>query len=106
MVNHEALAVYRSIARAGRMTFKGDKPALLALRTNLRERFQKNAQETDQTKVAENLKVGRQVATILARNVVQGVRSPGTDTYKLQLDKDRHEINDNPPFKTCTDKSS
>ncbi|KAJ1974339.1 hypothetical protein H4R35_003652 [Dimargaris xerosporica] len=98
MVNREASAVFRQIARAGRVAFKGDHEALQALRTNLRQKFVEQRNETDPAKIAKNLKVGRQVAQILTHNVVQGVRK-GPETYQLNLDKDRHEINTNPPIK-------
>ncbi|KAJ1974702.1 hypothetical protein H4R34_004617 [Dimargaris verticillata] len=98
MVNSEAIAVFRQIARAGRVAFKGDREALQALRANLRQKYIEQRDETDPAKVAKNLKVGQQVAQILTHNVVQGVRKD-SETFHLNLDKDRHEINTNPPIK-------
>ncbi|KAJ1957760.1 hypothetical protein IWQ62_005021 [Dispira parvispora] len=98
-INREALAVYRAVWRAGRTTFRGDTQAQRSLQRTLREKFDAQRKETDPLKIAEDIKMGRQVANILYRNVVQGVRDNASDRYQLQLDESRHEINPNPPFK-------
>ncbi|KAJ1653263.1 hypothetical protein IWQ61_006574, partial [Dispira simplex] len=80
-VNREALAVYRAVWRTGRTTFRGDTQAQRALQRTLREKFDAQRQETDPLKVADNIKMGRQVVNILYRNVVQGVRDNTNDRY-------------------------
>ncbi|KAF9205423.1 hypothetical protein BGZ49_004050 [Haplosporangium sp. Z 27] len=57
--------------------------------------FDSKRNETDETKIKEQLELANQVALLLRHNLAQAVRVEGDkDIYSLKLNKD-HELGDN-----------
>ncbi|KAI9136978.1 mitochondrial complex I protein Fmp36 [Paraphysoderma sedebokerense] len=95
----QALSMYRRLLKIQRTTFQGDIPVIRAARDETRKRFSEVKNETDPAKIEKNLKIAQQVANILERNIVQGVKKSENDQlYRLNLSP-RHEINDNDTIK-------
>lgn len=67
-----AIGLYKRLLRTSRKTFDGDAVAISAARDETRRRFKIAAQETDATKIDEDLKMGDEVVSVLRQNVVQG----------------------------------
>ena len=71
----------------------------LDARQYTRQQFYKNAQVSDPKELEKLIKVGQQAIMIITRNIVQGIKKPGTeDTFVLQITPDK-EINSNDTIK-------
>ncbi|KAI9736355.1 MAG: Mitochondrial zinc maintenance protein 1, mitochondrial [Cirrosporium novae-zelandiae] len=78
MAQHQALSAYRAILRSARIAFQGDAPVLLAARAKARESFEQYrslAPSGDEAK--KQIEHANEVADILRRNIVQGVKAGG-----------------------------
>ncbi|THH09358.1 hypothetical protein EW145_g2065 [Phellinidium pouzarii] len=77
-ITHElrasACATYRALFRAAAYTFKGDDHVLNAFRQKVRTEFHEGRSQSDPTAYAARVQFGREVADVLRRNVVQGVK--------------------------------
>ncbi|KAK9667494.1 hypothetical protein K7432_017782 [Basidiobolus ranarum] len=89
----EVLGAYRQLLQSQRRAFKGDVQALTAAHQKTRQEFMNSRDDTDSKTIHEKIALAKQVATLLHRNIVQGVQKEN-QVYKLQLDQE-HEINDN-----------
>ncbi|KAI8054701.1 hypothetical protein BDF22DRAFT_733126 [Syncephalis plumigaleata] len=96
-LQQQARSVYRLLLRTQRYTFKQDHAVIQAAHQRTREQFEQLRTETDPEKIQKALAFGREVASILERNVAQATRMENKpNTYQLHL-TNKHEINDNPP---------
>ncbi|CAO3564888.1 unnamed protein product [Mortierella alpina] len=67
----------------------------LAARLKTYTEFDTKRNETDETKIKEQLELANQVASLLRHNLAQAVQVEGKDDiYSLKLNKD-HELGDN-----------
>ncbi|ORZ30186.1 hypothetical protein BCR44DRAFT_1443365 [Catenaria anguillulae PL171] len=94
----QALAAYKRLLRVQQNTFAGDMRTLLAARDETRKQFREASTVTDESQVNELLQKANDIATYLERNIVQAVQK-APDTYELQYDPNRHELNDNKEVK-------
>ncbi|KAF9095986.1 hypothetical protein BGX29_008781, partial [Mortierella sp. GBA35] len=91
----QVLGAYRTLLKAQRQTFKGDWATLAAARQKTYTEFDIKRNETDETKIKEQLELAQQVASLLRHNLAQAVQVDGKeDLYSLKLNKD-HELGDN-----------
>ncbi|KAJ3180286.1 hypothetical protein HDU87_002165 [Geranomyces variabilis] len=100
----QVLRAYKDLLRAERKTFEFDSVQITQAREHTRQQFLAQANETDAAKIAQLVKVANQAATIIRKNIVQGVKDTGRtdgDVYKLRLDSEK-EINDNDTIRTAT----
>lgn len=98
----ESRAVLRTLLRAIRVTFEGDRRAIDAARERVRVEFSQSC--LDPAELQKRLQNGRDVALFLRRNLVQGVSKEGGN-FKLRLHKDS-ELGDNTTVKVGRDKTS
>ncbi|KAI9598949.1 hypothetical protein BDF19DRAFT_410346 [Syncephalis fuscata] len=97
MSQQQVKSVYRLLLRTQRVTFRNDQVALTAARQRTRQAFEEKRNETDPTKIQKAIVFGKEVASILERNVAQATRiEEKPNAYRLHL-TDKHEINKNPP---------
>ncbi|KAF9949277.1 hypothetical protein BGZ72_008929 [Mortierella alpina] len=104
VARHQVLGAYRNLLKAQRQTFKGtgsafhvyrDWETLAAARSKTYAEFDTKRNETDETKIKEQLELANQVASLLRHNLAQAVQVEGKDDiYSLKLNKD-HELGDN-----------
>ncbi|CAO3564887.1 unnamed protein product [Mortierella alpina] len=95
VARHQVLGAYRNLLKAQRQTFKGDWETLAAARLKTYTEFDTKRNETDETKIKEQLELANQVASLLRHNLAQAVQVEGKDDiYSLKLNKD-HELGDN-----------
>ncbi|KAF9559194.1 hypothetical protein EC968_006673 [Mortierella alpina] len=97
VARHQVLGAYRNLLKAQRQTFKGDWETLTADAARLKTytEFDTKRNETDETKIKEQLELANQVASLLRHNLAQAVQVEGKDDiYSLKLNKD-HELGDN-----------
>ncbi|KAF9186978.1 hypothetical protein BGZ51_009862 [Haplosporangium sp. Z 767] len=91
----QVLGAYRNLLKAQKQTFKGDWTTLAAARQKTYNEFETKRNETDETKIKEQLELANQVASLLRHNLAQAVQIEGKkDVYSLKLNKD-HELGDN-----------
>ncbi|KAF9170006.1 hypothetical protein BGX21_008863 [Mortierella sp. AD011] len=88
----QVLGAYRNLLKAQRQTFKGDWNTLAAARQKTYTEFDSKRNETDETKIKEQLELANQVASLLRHNLAQAVKVEGSEA--LQLNED-HELGDN-----------
>jgi len=99
-----ARSVYRDLWRASSTTFSGDPPILLAFRQKIRKDALDQYSVTDEDVFKNNLKLGREIADFLRKNIVQAERLPGkfeednTETYKIRI-TEHTELGDNSTIK-------
>ncbi|ORZ03844.1 hypothetical protein BCR43DRAFT_467629 [Syncephalastrum racemosum] len=91
------LSAYRMLLRTQREVFGEDLRTIQAARKETRARFMQNKDESNVDVIEEKLKTADQIASLLRRNVVQGV-SEGEGTFKLRITKDT-ELGDNDSIK-------
>ncbi|KAI8818503.1 uncharacterized protein EV422DRAFT_537290 [Fimicolochytrium jonesii] len=89
----QVLSAYKALLRAQKKTFGQDMFQIRSARQYTRDQFLKSAKETDPAAITKLVTTANQAATIIRRNVVQGVRKR-EDTFQLRLDEEK-EINDN-----------
>ncbi|KAJ3158868.1 hypothetical protein HDU86_002556 [Geranomyces michiganensis] len=99
----QVLRAYKDLLRAEKKTFELDVVQISQARKHTRQQFLAQANETDAAKIAQLIKVANQAATIIRKNVVQGVkdttRTDG-DVYKLKIDSEK-EVNSNDTIRTA-----
>ncbi|KAI9511311.1 RF-1 domain-containing protein [Russula earlei] len=101
-----ARSVYRDLWRASATTFAGDPPVLLAFRKKIRKDALEQYPVTDEEAFKNNLKLGREIANFLRKNIVQAERLPvqpgqnNLETYKLRI-TDHTELGDNDTIKNA-----
>ncbi|KAG0267694.1 hypothetical protein BG011_000005 [Mortierella polycephala] len=84
----QVLGAYRNLLKTQKQTFK-------AARQRTYNEFDAKRNETDETKIKEQLELANQVASLLRHNLAQAVQIEGKgDVYSLKLNKD-HELGDN-----------
>ncbi|KAI8349660.1 hypothetical protein BD560DRAFT_410110 [Blakeslea trispora] len=91
------LQAYRHLLKTQREVFGSDHRAILAAKKETHARFMQSKDETNTTVLEQKLELAGQVASLLRRNVIQGV-SKGDDTFKLRITKDT-ELGDNDSIK-------
>ncbi|KAF8942681.1 hypothetical protein BGZ47_006226 [Haplosporangium gracile] len=92
---HQILGAYRNLLKAQKQTFKGDWATLAAAREKTYIEFNLKRNETDETKIKEQLHLAEQVASLLRHNLAQAVQVEGkNDLYSLKLNEE-HELGDN-----------
>ncbi|KAH8117524.1 RF-1 domain-containing protein [Phellopilus nigrolimitatus] len=69
-----ARATYRTLFRAAGNTFKGDDRLLSAFREKVRTEFREGRTQSDPAAYAARVQLGREIADVLRRNVVQGMK--------------------------------
>ncbi|KAI0274389.1 RF-1 domain-containing protein [Russula aff. rugulosa BPL654] len=100
-----ARSVYRDLWRASATTFAGDPPVLLAFRQKIRKDALEQHSVIDEVAFKNNLKLGREIADFLRKNIVQAERlhmqsgEENTDTYKIRI-TEHTELGDNDTIKT------
>ncbi|KAF9316208.1 hypothetical protein BG003_002249 [Podila horticola] len=87
VARHQVLGAYRNLLKAQRQTFK-------AARQRTYTEFDLKRNETDETKIKEQLELANQVASLLRHNLAQAVQVDDTDVYSLKLNEN-HELGDN-----------
>ncbi|KAF9429573.1 hypothetical protein BGZ94_010279 [Podila epigama] len=90
----QVLGAYRNLLKAQRQTFKGDWTTLAAARQKTHTEFDLKRNETDETKIKEQLELANQVASLLRHNLAQAVQIDNSDVYSLKLTPE-HELGDN-----------
>ncbi|KAF5102434.1 hypothetical protein D0Z00_000361 [Geotrichum galactomycetum] len=75
MSSVEAINTYRAILKACNRLFKGDEFRRVAAWTEVRRQYEEARHLTDPAAIAERLVIGKDVNTMLRKNVVQGVPS-------------------------------
>ncbi|KAH9977280.1 RF-1 domain-containing protein [Lactifluus volemus] len=93
-----ARSVYRDLWRASATTFSGDPPVLLAFRQKMRRDALEQSSVVDEVAFRNNLKVGREIADFLRKNIVQAERLNGDETYKIRF-TEHTELGDNTTIK-------
>ncbi|KAI0003340.1 RF-1 domain-containing protein [Russula compacta] len=99
-----ARSVYRDLWRASTTTFAGDPPVLLAFRQKMRKDASEQYAIRDEDVFQNNLRLGREIADFLRKNIVQGERLPiqpredDTETYKIRI-TEHTELGDNDSIK-------
>ncbi|KAI9017861.1 hypothetical protein BC832DRAFT_545860 [Gaertneriomyces semiglobifer] len=98
-IRSRVLGAYRELLKAQRTTFAGDSLQLKNAKTFTRSKFLEQKDVTDPAELEKLVKVAQQSATIVRRNIVQGVKkTQEDDTYVLKLDENK-EINSNDTIK-------
>ncbi|KAI8087718.1 uncharacterized protein B0P05DRAFT_532009 [Gilbertella persicaria] len=92
-----AIQAYRHLLKTQREVFANDHRAILAAKKETYARFMQSKDETNTDILEEKFNLARQVATLLRRNVIQGVPKD-ENTYKLRITKDT-ELGDNDSIK-------
>ncbi|KAF8894702.1 RF-1 domain-containing protein [Infundibulicybe gibba] len=80
-----ARSAYRDLWRASATTFSGDEPVLHAFRSKMRSDALHAQSVTDPEAYREHTKLAREVALVLRRNIVQGVKI-------RDAEKDKNEV--------------
>ncbi|PCH38469.1 hypothetical protein WOLCODRAFT_136298 [Wolfiporia cocos MD-104 SS10] len=86
-----ARSAYRGLLRATATTFAGDTPIRNAFRVKIRSEVLTYPSSSDPKQFEEKIKLTREIADVLRKNVVQGVRieeaqGPGThDRFQLRI---------------------
>lgn len=86
--SRQALAAYRNLLRAQRLTFKGDDAVLRAAYERTRKEYEDNRNVGDAVKVQDLIVQANETAEFVRRLVVQGVRNEANDAYQLRITKD------------------
>ncbi|KAG0339469.1 hypothetical protein BG000_002017 [Podila horticola] len=94
VARHQVLRAYKNLLKAQKQTFKGDWNTLAAARQRTYTEFDLKRNETDETKIKEQLELANQVASLLRHNLAQAVQVDDTDVYSLKLNEN-HELGDN-----------
>ncbi|GJJ70678.1 complex III assembly factor LYRM7 [Entomortierella parvispora] len=94
VTRHQVLGAYRNLLRAQKQTFKGDWNTLAAARQKTYTEFDSKRNETDETKIKEQLELASQVASLLRHNLAQAVQTDKPDVFSLKLTPE-HELGDN-----------
>ncbi|KAH9272674.1 hypothetical protein BASA83_005180 [Batrachochytrium salamandrivorans] len=90
---------YRALLRAQRITFSGDSKRLVDGAYVTRLEYLKHKDERDPLKIAQLVQIAHQARNIIAKNLVQGVRTAeNADTYALRITSET-EINSNDSIK-------
>ncbi|KAI0069888.1 hypothetical protein K474DRAFT_1609701 [Panus rudis PR-1116 ss-1] len=97
-----ARAAYRDLLRAASITFAGDAPVQQAFRVKMRAEILPGPSTTDPTAFEEKVKLTREVADVLRRNIVQAhkVQDPeaAEERWQIKITKDT-ELGDNETIK-------
>ncbi|KIL68583.1 hypothetical protein M378DRAFT_8634 [Amanita muscaria Koide BX008] len=83
-----ARSVYRDLYRAASSTFKGDGTVLKAFRHKMRQDALAGREITEPGQYEQQVQLARDIAVILRKNVVQGVKEgshSGIETWKLAI---------------------
>ncbi|TPX62898.1 hypothetical protein PhCBS80983_g00075 [Powellomyces hirtus] len=103
-IRSQVLRAYKDLLRAQRKTFEQDVFQISQAHQYTRQQFLKEKDETDPVKLAKLVKTAYQAATIIRKNVVQGVKSEKKDdAYLLKLDAEK-EINSNDTIKLAKER--
>jgi len=105
-----ARGAYRALFRASAATFRGDQRILKAFREKIRSEAQAGRSEINSEAYAARVKLGYEVADVLLKNVVQGVKTERSvsrngsgeekqEVWKLRLTKDT-ELGSNESIKS------
>ncbi|KAI0290511.1 RF-1 domain-containing protein [Russula brevipes] len=100
-----ARSVYRDLWRASATTFAGDPPVLLAFRQKIRKDASEQGLVTDEDIFKNQLRLGREIADFLRKNIVQAERLSAQsgendmETYKLRI-TEHTELGDNATIKS------
>ncbi|KAI8929338.1 hypothetical protein BC831DRAFT_509256 [Entophlyctis helioformis] len=95
----QTLASFRALLRAQRKTFQGDALQIANAARYTRQEFLKNKDVESPEEISKLVRIAKDAATLITRNVVQGVRKPATnDTYVLKITRDT-EVNSNDTIK-------
>ncbi|KAG0043550.1 hypothetical protein BGZ83_011276 [Gryganskiella cystojenkinii] len=91
----QVLGAYRNLLKAQKQTFKGDWTTLAAARQKTYTEFDLKRNETDETKIKEQLELANQVASLLRHNLAQAVEiEDKPNVFSLKLTPE-HELGDN-----------
>ncbi|KAI9202150.1 uncharacterized protein BJ171DRAFT_515031 [Polychytrium aggregatum] len=93
-IRSRVLASYKELLRAQQVTFAGDLPQLRASRVHTRNEYIKNKDVADAAQLEQMIKVAQQAATIIRKNIVQGVKSSESEKFQIRIHEDT-EINSN-----------
>ncbi|KAI0253873.1 RF-1 domain-containing protein [Lactifluus subvellereus] len=99
-----ARSIYRDLWRASATTFSGDPPVLSAFRQKMRKDALEQRSVTDEEAFQSNLKLGREIADFLRKNIVQAERvqvqhrEDDMETYKIRI-TEHTELGDNDTIK-------
>ncbi|TFK42986.1 RF-1 domain-containing protein [Crucibulum laeve] len=99
-----ARSAYRNLYRAASNTFSGDELVLKAFRQKMRTDALNAQTATEPETYQQHIQLGREIADILRRNVVQAVKVPepesaeGSETWRVRITKDT-ELGDNDSIK-------
>ncbi|TRM61824.1 RF-1 domain-containing protein [Schizophyllum amplum] len=96
-----ARSAYRELWRASSQTFAGDAPVLQAFRAKMRDDATKALAVPVPGAIEEHVKLTRDIALFLRRNIIQGSRN-GEDTWKLRVTP-HTELGDNDTVKQPKD---
>ncbi|PFH52430.1 hypothetical protein AMATHDRAFT_74222 [Amanita thiersii Skay4041] len=104
-----ARSAYRQLYRAASSTFHGDEPVLTAFRLKMRQDAMGDQSIIDPILYQEREQLARQIAEVLRKNIVQGIKVTGdtgadTSTWRLQF-RDETEFGSNDSIKTFADDS-
>ncbi|CDO54349.1 similar to Saccharomyces cerevisiae YDR493W MZM1 Mitochondrial matrix protein with a role in maintaining the labile mitochondrial zinc pool [Geotrichum candidum] len=95
MSSVEAINTYRAILKACNRLFKGDEFRRVAAWTEVRRQYEEARNLTDPAAIAERLVIGKDVNTMLRKNVVQGTPSEkDPERYTLHIHEET-ELGDN-----------
>ncbi|KAK1293372.1 hypothetical protein QJS10_CPB17g01294 [Acorus calamus] len=83
----EAVAAYRALLRATRRTFAGDSLMLSQSAAEVRRHFDEHRDETDQTKIREQIDGAREAVHFVSNMIVQAKLS-SRGTYEVKPEKD------------------
>ncbi|KAG6874080.1 hypothetical protein C0995_006937 [Termitomyces sp. Mi166 len=111
-----ARSAYRNLYRASSITFAGDEHVLKAFRMKMRNDAVAAQAIIDPETYEQQIQLGREVADVLRKNIVQGVRVPSAEgtpevheTFRLRLTKHTelgsNETIKNPPPMELSDRS-
>ncbi|RDB24284.1 putative peptide chain release factor C12orf65, mitochondrial [Hypsizygus marmoreus] len=103
-----ARSAYRNLYRAANSTFAGDDHVLKAFRMKMRNNAIAARAIVDPETYEQQTKLGREIADVLRKNIVQGVKisnieglSDGKETFRLRITKDT-ELGSNDSVKNPT----
>lgn len=85
MNRSKVITLYKRLLKTRNQVFQGDTQTLNNSLTRLRNDFRANKEETDEKKIAQLIKTGKEVDRILRTQVLQTIKTEKENVFKLNV---------------------